>query len=82
LILPAAFREVLLKIYIDEAFDDEEGWTGDWLSFARKIAPQELADETDQELVLDWINDVVAEFSNKHHLCRNLILKMEDQSHG
>ncbi|WP_300496456.1 hypothetical protein [Marinobacter sp.] len=79
LILPAAFREVLLKIYMDEGFDEEEGWQANWLSFAREIAPEELVDPDDLELVLDWINDVAGAFSDQHHMCQNLILKMEDQ---
>lgn len=82
LILPAAFREVLLKIFIDEALEQEDGWQGNWLSFAQKIAPEELVDFGDPEVVHDWINGVVSEFSNQHHLCQNLILKMEDQGHG
>jgi len=80
LILPAAFREVLFKLYIDDALEDEEGWQGNWVAFANKVAPEELSDPVDPEVVSNWINDVVQEFSNKHHMCHNLISRMEEHN--
>ena len=82
LILPAAFREVLLFVCINDELDEEEGWQADWLRFANKIAPEEQPDDEDPHIIVGWINEVVAEFSNRHHLCDHLISRMEEQSHG
>lgn len=82
LILPAAFREVLLFIYMNDDLQEEEGWQGDWIRFANKVAPEELPSDEDPDRVVGWVNDVVAAFSDRHHLCHHLITRMEEQAHG
>ncbi len=82
LILPAAFREVLMYMYLNNNFENEEGWFGNWLKFASKIAPEDLVNKEDEEIALYWINDVVAAFSDQHHLCHHLVTRMEEQFHG
>lgn len=83
LIIPAAFREVLMYIVWDmdqneEA--DEDSWQKQWQEFANDIALEEMPNEPDQ--LYGWIDDVVSSFSEGHKFCEHLIKRMEVQDNG
>jgi len=83
LILPAAFREVLLYIFWDQDGETEEGtWQQQWMDFANRIAPDECPHETEPDLLHSWIDEVVRAFSEAHHLCHNLVTRMEEHNYG
>lgn len=83
LVLPAAFREVLLYILWSEEDEPTEGtWHGQWIDFSNKLAQYDCPiNEGDPDLLMSWIDDVVSKFSESHHLCDHLIKRMEDQSY-
>lgn len=82
LVLPAAFREVLLYILWSE--DDEpteDTWHSQWIEFSNKLAQEDCPiAEGDCDRLMGWIDDVVRAFSESHHLCDHLIKRMEDHS--
>lgn len=84
LVLPAAFREVLMFILWSEEDEPAEGtWHSQWLEFANKIASEDCPiNEEDPDRLMGWINDVVRAFSEAHHLCDHLIKRMEDHSYA
>ena len=78
LIIPAAFREVLMYIIWekdDNGEADEESWQKQWEDFANDVAPYEMPNEIDQ--LYGWIDDVVSTFSENHSFCEHLIKRME-----
>ena len=78
LILPAAFREVLMFILWDREEEPDDGtWQQDWMNFATLVGPEEPDGEADPFQYHNWIDDVVSEFSKKHELCDLLIKRME-----
>lgn len=84
LVLPAAFREVLLYILWSEGDEPAEGtWQNHWIEFASRLSDEDcpIAEE-DPDLLMTWINDVVRSFSETHHLCDHLIKRMEDHSYA
>lgn len=84
LVLPAAFREVLLFILWSEDDEPAEGtWYSQWIEFANKLALEECPlNEQDPDRLMGWIDDVVRAFSEEHHLCDHLIKRMEDHSYA
>ena len=81
LIIPAAFREVLLYILWEQDEGDEaseDSWQKSWLDFASEIAPYDRPHEEDQ--VYDWIDDIVSEFSSQHRFTDHLVKRMENFS--
>ena len=81
LIIPAAFREVLLYILWEQEEDDEaseDSWQKKWMDFAEEIATYDKPHEEDQ--LYDWIDDVVSEFSNQHKFSEHLVKRMESYS--
>jgi len=76
LILPAAVREVLTYIIIQdldsEAEEEEDNWLGLWIRFGEQIFGEKLPD-TDPEDKLEWVDDVVKKFCEKYKWCKKLI---------
>lgn len=70
LILPAAFRQILLRMWVarqDEEEDPEDDdWQARWLRFARSLAPAEELDWDDEEAVPDWIDACCEGFARRH----------------
>ena len=61
----------------------EEGtWQQQWMDFANRIAPDECPHETEPDLLHSWIDEVVRAFSEAHHLCHNLVTRMEEHNYG
>lgn len=84
LILPAAFREVLLYILWSEEDEPSVGtWHSQWIDFAQELALEECpTSEGDSDRLMGWIDDVVRAFSESHHFCDHLIKRMEDNSYA
>lgn len=84
LVLPAAFREVLLYILWSEEDEPTEGtWHSNWIEFANKMAQEDCPiNERDPDRLMGWIDDVVRAFSKSHHFCDHLIKRMEDNSYA
>lgn len=67
LILPAAFRQVLLRLWAEgedlEADPDAEGWRQRWMRFAESLAGEELDDPEDRA---GWIDKACRGFAERH----------------
>lgn len=82
LVLPAAFREVLLYVLWNEEDDPVEGsWQQQWIEFANRQAQEECPHDDDPDQRVAWIDDVVRAFSDTHHLCEHLVKRMEDSTY-
>jgi hypothetical protein len=80
LVLPSAFREVLMYILWDQGTEqNEDSWYKLWIDFANKLGPEECPLESDPDILHAWIDDVIRAFSEKHHFCEHLIMRMEEQ---
>jgi len=76
LILPSAFRQVLMHYLWEGEFD--EGTVQDqWLHFAKHLAGEKPHTEDVSEL-MTWADMVVERFSERFELCEILKLKMEE----
>ncbi len=83
LILPSAFREVLMYILWNQEGEQDEGsWEEKWIAFANRMAPEECPMDRDPNFLHQWIDDVVRAFSEKHHFCEHLVRRMEDHDYG
>lgn len=83
LVLPAAFREVLMYILWSEGDEPVEGtWHSQWIEFANNTVQDECPINEDPDRQMGWIDDVVRAFSEAHHLCDHLIKRMEDHSYA
>lgn len=83
LILPSAFREVLMYILWNQGLEQDEGsWHKQWIEFANVLGPEECPSENDPDILHGWIDDVIREFSEKHRFCDHLISRMEEQNYG
>lgn len=83
LVLPAAFREVLLYVLWNYENDPpDESWQKHWLEFASNIAQEDCPMEDDPDVRVGWIDDVIRAFSERHHLCDHLVKRMEDHSYA
>jgi hypothetical protein len=81
LILPAAFREILVYILWNREGEEEEGsWQKLWIDFANQIAPEDIPESTDQIGLMGWVDDVVREFSTDHEFGTLLIRHMEERT--
>ncbi len=75
LILPAAFRQILMFYILDENEEDEI--VQDWLNFAESIF-EERPEGGDASSLMNWVDDVVDRFSDSFSLCSMLINRMEN----
>ena len=76
LILPAAFRQVLMFFLWND--DEEEGSVAEqWIAFAEHLAGEKPL-ENDPSQLSNWIDDVVERFSEAFELCDILLHKMEE----
>jgi hypothetical protein len=77
LILPAAFRQVLLMMWAQrrdvESDPDDDEWSSKWLRFAEHLTGEEHPHWSDDEAVRDWIDDVCETFSSRHDLLSPLV---------
>ncbi len=79
LILPGAFRQVLMFFLWNNDDEDEGGIAEKWMTFAEHIA-YERPPSDDPLGLIGWIDDVVERFSEAFELCDILLHKMEDQA--
>ena len=78
LILPAAFRQVLMFFLWNE--DEEEGSAAEqWMTFAEHIS-NERPQSNDPLQLTAWVDDVVERFSEVFELCDILLHKLEDSA--
>jgi len=78
LILPAAFRQVLMFFLWND--DEEEGGVAEqWIVFAEHLAG-EKPPENDPLQLVNWIDDVVDRFSEAFELCDILLHKLEEKA--
>jgi len=76
LILPSAFRQVLMFFLWNEDDEEEGGVAEEWMTFAEHMADERPTGGDPQQLT-DWIDDVVARFSESFDLCDILLHKLE-----
>ena len=79
LILPAALRQILMFYLWNDDTDDDDPIAGQWLLFAEQLLT-ERPHENDPLLLMQWIDDVVSEFSRAFRLTEMLLLKLEEVS--
>ena len=75
LILPAAFREILMYFLWNED-EEEDSVQLEWIRFAEHLAG-EKPHESDPFALKRWIDEVVEQFSARFRLCEMLVLKMD-----
>jgi hypothetical protein len=75
MILPAALRQIMLMLWIEQADDEEEDdghWTTSWIRYAQQISGREKPDWSQETEVADWIDDVCQAFSNQFGILNKL----------
>lgn len=77
LILPGAFRQVLMFFLWNDDDEDEGGVAEEWMTFAEHIAYERPGGKDPLQLTA-WVDDVVARFSEAFELCDILVHKLED----
>jgi hypothetical protein len=69
LILPAAFRQILLTLWAtrrDEAEEaEEDDWCSRWLRFVRSLVDRDV-DFEEEEDTLEWVNEACRAFAGRH----------------
>lgn len=76
LILPGAFRQVLMFLLWNEDDESEGSVAEEWMTFAEHIA-SERPHGDDPSQLLAWIDEVVERFSEAFELCDILLQKLE-----
>lgn len=76
LILPGAFREVLMFFLWNEDDEEEGSIAQEWITFAEHIGDERPLGKDPKQLI-DWIDDVVARFSESFELCDILLRQLE-----
>lgn len=76
LILPGAFRQILMFFLWNDDADDEGGVAEEWITFAEQIA-YEIPQGNDPLQLIGWIDDVVERFSDAFELCDILLHRLE-----
>ena len=79
LILPAAFRQILMFYLWNEDTDEDDPIAGQWLRFAEHVHAEKPHDN-DPLMLMQWIDSVVFEFSTAFKLTDILVLKMEEDA--
>lgn len=81
LILPQAFREVLVHILCeDESEEPEPGtWKKQWLDFSDSFAPNPRQAGSDSVMNREWIDDVVGEFCLRNKFSDSINKHMRDE---
>jgi len=77
LILPAALRQILMFYLWNEDTDEDDPIAGQWLAFAEHLL-NERPHENDPLMLMQWIDEVVSEFSKAFKLTDMLLLKLEE----
>lgn len=75
LVFPEVIREVLTKLLLDQADDDDDADENEWLVFASNLAGVKFeGDESDpdenERLVNEWVHSVVQSFSRRAELLK------------
>ncbi len=82
LVVPAAFREILIRIILlekDYDLDDNDDWRSKWLIFCKSFGVDEIPnDEIDIEDKYDWIDDVVSRFCRVNKILEKLNKSREE----
>jgi hypothetical protein len=83
LVYPAVIREVLdraLEEQVDDDEDNSDSWASLWRAFGKTLHPERVAapDRDDEDECREWIDDVVAAFTEQHQLAA----KFRDASPG
>jgi len=81
LILPAAYREVLIRIVtIEKNYDpdDPDVWQTQWLRFSRILGAGKCPDIKENGMLEadDWMDDCIARLCRRHKLLDNLLEEM------
>lgn len=79
LILPAAFRQVLMFFLWNEDEEEGGGIVEQWMTFAEHIAYEKPHDNDPMQLTA-WVDDVVERFSEAFELCDLLLHKLEEKA--
>lgn len=85
LVFPEVLRQTLNRIVIDEPdlAEDEEGWAGAWIRFARSVpgtaVPEPAADAEDEDKVV-WIDEVVKAFARERKLAAVFAVAAEEDA--
>lgn len=79
LILPGAFRQVLMFFLWNNDDEDEGGVAEKWMTFAEHIAYERPQGNDPLELT-GWVDDVVERFSEAFELCDILLHKLENEA--
>jgi len=82
LILPAAYREILMRIItIEKNYDpeDSEAWQNQWLKFSRILGAGKQPDiKNGAEEVDDWLDDCSARLCRREKFLDKLLEKLND----
>lgn len=71
LVLPAAFREILTHVIIDEGYeetDDPDDWHSRWLLFASRLPGMAAKIPSDPDEKREWVEEAVEAFCRRHDL--------------
>ena len=71
LILPAAFKQVLIFYLWNEDLGETE-ISKKWMEFAETYG-EKMPDSNDPETLMSWVDDVVSEFSKEFNMCDRLL---------
>jgi hypothetical protein len=81
LVYPEVFRRILTKILIEDGWSEDEedaGWQGDWMRFARNLGGLVAVPSPDQKVDREnWIEEAVAGFARRLQLRTTWDLEFE-----
>lgn len=82
LVLPAAIRQVLAKLMVDESLTDPEpgSWQERWLRWSDRFADGPPPSPEEAEEQEEWIDGVVSGFSKEAQLCLHIAKSGENTS--
>jgi hypothetical protein len=84
LVYPEVLRRLLTRVLLDDKWsedDEDAGWQGDWVRFARSIGVSIPLPNPDQKQDREaWIDEAVAAFARRHQLRTNLDLSFEEET--
>lgn len=73
LVLPAAIREVLSRIYLNGETWPEGSWQEKWLQYGKRLTGQEWPGLADTEEAINWIEDVTGTFCSQFNLAERIV---------
>lgn len=85
LILPHAFREVLMYMFTSEEIEDDAAWIDAWRDFATEvsgIAPPDFDEETDDDGISDYIENCVHAFCQQQQFKTMFIVMIKEAANA